>query len=139
MLAEYLKKPYSNAFVKNRYVYRTFILPGQEARQKSVRRKLSPIEVEFRGKSVCLVDDSIVRGTTSREIVGASPSPPSSRFNRAKTRLHTMPSYILLNSSLALGYCVLTCGFSRFKWLEKRGLSAFISSHALQKSPIHIL
>ncbi|KAI9731835.1 MAG: amidophosphoribosyltransferase [Claussenomyces sp. TS43310] len=69
VLAEHLNKPYSNAFVKNRYVYRTFILPGQEARQKSVRRKLSPIEVEFQGKSVCLVDDSIVRGTTSREIV----------------------------------------------------------------------
>ncbi|RDA85236.1 hypothetical protein CP532_3271 [Ophiocordyceps camponoti-leonardi (nom. inval.)] len=69
VLASYLNKPFSNAFVKNRYVYRTFILPGQTTRQKSVRRKLSPIHSEFRGKSVCLVDDSIVRGTTSREIV----------------------------------------------------------------------
>ena len=69
VLAKYLDKPFSNAFVKNRYVYRTFILPGQAARQKSVRRKLSPIESEFKGKVVCLVDDSIVRGTTSREIV----------------------------------------------------------------------
>ncbi|OLN81220.1 Amidophosphoribosyltransferase [Colletotrichum chlorophyti] len=69
MLAEYLNKPFSNAFVKNRYVYRTFILPGQKARKKGVRRKLSPITSEFKGKVVCLVDDSIVRGTTSREIV----------------------------------------------------------------------
>ncbi|KAM4055369.1 glutamine amidotransferase domain-containing protein [Hirsutella rhossiliensis] len=68
-LAKYLDKPYSNAFVKNRYVYRTFILPGQDARKKGVRRKLSPIESEFKGKNVCIVDDSIVRGTTSREIV----------------------------------------------------------------------
>lgn len=68
-LAQDLDKPFSNAFVKNRYVYRTFILPGQTARQKSVRRKLSPIVSEFKGKSVLLVDDSIVRGTTSREIV----------------------------------------------------------------------
>ncbi|CAK7211791.1 amidophosphoribosyltransferase [Sporothrix curviconia] len=68
-LAEELKKPFSNGFVKNRYVYRTFILPGQKARQKSVRRKLSPIASEFKDKVVCLVDDSIVRGTTSKEIV----------------------------------------------------------------------
>lgn len=69
ILAKSLDKPFSNAFVKNRYVYRTFILPGQSARQKSVRRKLSPIKSEFKGKVVCLVDDSIVRGNTSREIV----------------------------------------------------------------------
>ncbi|KAH8892776.1 amidophosphoribosyltransferase [Thozetella sp. PMI_491] len=68
-LATELRKPLSNAFVKNRYIYRTFILPGQKARQKSVRRKLSPIASEFQNKVVCLVDDSIVRGTTSREIV----------------------------------------------------------------------
>src|SRR5947207_10407965 len=80
VLAKYLDKPYSNAFVKNRYVYRTFILPGQEARQRSVRRKLSPIEVEFQGKNVCLVDDSIVRGTTSREIVSAPFFSPWSRL-----------------------------------------------------------
>ncbi|KAG6063490.1 hypothetical protein E4U32_001183 [Claviceps aff. humidiphila group G2b] len=69
VLAEQLNKPYSNAFVKNRYVFRTFILPNQGLRKKSVRRKLSPIECEFEGRNVLLVDDSLVRGTTSREIV----------------------------------------------------------------------
>ncbi|KAH0525939.1 hypothetical protein TsFJ059_009337 [Trichoderma semiorbis] len=68
-LASCLDRPYSNAFVKNRYVFRTFILPGQEARKKGIRRKLSPIESEFNGKAICIVDDSIVRGNTSREIV----------------------------------------------------------------------
>jgi amidophosphoribosyltransferase len=62
MVAQELDKPFSNAFVKNRYVYRTFILPGQKIRQKSIRRKLSPIASEFKGKVVALVDDSIVRG-----------------------------------------------------------------------------
>ncbi|KAK2594856.1 hypothetical protein QQS21_007406 [Conoideocrella luteorostrata] len=68
-LAEKLGKPYVTAFIKNRYVHRTFILPNQALRQKSVRRKLSPIDSEFRGKNLIIVDDSLVRGTTSREIV----------------------------------------------------------------------
>lgn len=58
-----------DGFVKNRYVPRTFIMPGQELREKSVKQKLNTIDLEFAGKNVLLVDDSIVRGTTSREII----------------------------------------------------------------------
>ncbi|MFM2482732.1 amidophosphoribosyltransferase [Celerinatantimonas sp. YJH-8] len=61
--------PYRQGFVKNRYIGRTFIMPGQTQRRKSVRRKLNAIDVEFRGKNVLLVDDSIVRGTTSEQII----------------------------------------------------------------------
>ncbi len=68
-LAHLLGIPYREAFVKNRYVGRTFIMPGQSVRKKSVRQKLNVIASEFKGRNVLLVDDSIVRGTTSREIV----------------------------------------------------------------------
>jgi len=64
-----LKLPYREGFIKNRYIGRTFIMPGQAQREKSVRQKLNAIDVEFRGKNVLLVDDSIVRGTTSSQII----------------------------------------------------------------------
>ncbi len=68
-LAAKLDLNYREGFIKNRYIGRTFIMPGQAVRKKSVRQKLNAIDMEFRGKNVLLVDDSIVRGTTSREIV----------------------------------------------------------------------
>ncbi|WP_394201023.1 amidophosphoribosyltransferase [Shewanella waksmanii] len=68
-IARNLDLPYRQGFVKNRYIGRTFIMPGQQERKKSVRRKLNAINAEFKGKNVLLVDDSVVRGTTSEQII----------------------------------------------------------------------
>lgn len=68
-LANILGVKFREGFMKNRYIGRTFIMPGQQQREKSVRQKLNPVELEFKGKNVLLVDDSIVRGTTCNEII----------------------------------------------------------------------
>jgi len=68
-LAYHLGVKFREGFIKNRYIGRTFIMPGQQLRKKSVRQKLNAIDLEFHGKNVLLVDDSIVRGTTSQQII----------------------------------------------------------------------
>merc|ERR1712178_223957 len=68
-IANYLKLPYREGLVKNRYVGRTFIMPDQRMREFSVRRKLNAMPSVFKGQNVLLIDDSIVRGTTMRQIV----------------------------------------------------------------------
>ncbi len=68
-MANKLGVKYSEGFMKNRYIGRTFIMPGQKMREKSVRQKLNAIGLEFDGKNVLLVDDSVVRGTTSAQII----------------------------------------------------------------------
>ena len=68
-IAQTLNIPFREGLVKNRYIGRTFIMPGQQVRKKSVRQKLNPVPFEFKDKVVLLVDDSIVRGTTSKEII----------------------------------------------------------------------
>jgi len=78
-VAQLLGVKYREGFVKNRYIGRTFIMPGQEQRRKSVRSKLNVIDLEFRGKNVLLIDDSIVRGTTSAQIIDLAREAGASR------------------------------------------------------------
>jgi len=81
-MAYELDLPYREGFIKNRYIGRTFIMPGQAERKKSVRQKLNAIDVEFRRKNVLLVDDSIVRGTTSKQIIQMAAA-PKTRLRRS--------------------------------------------------------
>jgi amidophosphoribosyltransferase len=67
--ARHLKKPLSLGLARNRYVHRTFIMPGESQRKKAVSQKLNAIKEEFAGRNVLLIDDSIVRGTTSKEVI----------------------------------------------------------------------
>jgi len=82
-LALSLGLPYREGFIKNRYIGRTFIMPGQQTRIKSVRQKLNAMPSEFKGKNVLIVDDSIVRGTTSREIVQMAREAGANKVNFA--------------------------------------------------------
>jgi amidophosphoribosyltransferase len=78
-----LNLPYREGFIKNRYIARTFIMPGQKLRQKTIKQKLNPIKSEFMGKRVILVDDSIVRGTTRRGPYYHSSSPQSCSYGES--------------------------------------------------------
>jgi amidophosphoribosyltransferase len=86
-LASRLNLNYREGFIKNRYVGRTFIMPGQAVRKKSVRQKLNAIGVEFKGKNVLIVDDSIVRGTTSGEIVDMARAAGANKVFSRRPRL----------------------------------------------------
>ncbi len=85
-VAEVLQLKYREGFIKNHYIARTFIMPGQAVRKKTVRLKLNTIKSEFRDRAVLLVDDSIVRGTTSLEIVRMARE-AGARFGRAQFEL----------------------------------------------------
>ena len=104
-LANRLGLPYREGFIKNRYIGRTFIMPGQALRKKSVRQKLNPIAIEFRGKNVLLVDDSIVRGTTSHEIVKWRARPvPVKYFLLPQRRLCAFPTCMASTCRHAMNY-----------------------------------
>jgi amidophosphoribosyltransferase len=120
-LAQLLGLPYREGFVKNRYVGRTFIMPGQSVRKKSVRQKLNAISSEFKGRRVLLVDDSIVRGTTSQEIVQmardagatkvylASAAPPVRYPNVYGIDMPTSKELVAHNRSVAEVQAIIGC------------------------------
>ena len=87
-VAKTLGVSYREGFVKNRYIGRTFIMPKQEMRSKSVRRKLNPVSYEFKGKNILLIDDSIVRGTTSKQIVDSTAHQKSTHLRPQLPRRH---------------------------------------------------
>jgi amidophosphoribosyltransferase len=120
-LAQLLGLPYREGFVKNRYVGRTFIMPGQAVRKKSVRQKLNAIASEFKGRNVLLVDDSIVRGTTSQEIVQmardagarkvylASAAPPVRFPNVYGIDMPTSSELVAYNRTVEEVRCIIGC------------------------------
>ena len=91
-MAQELALPYREGLVKNRYIGRTFIMPNDGERRSSVRRKLNTIDEEFRGKNVLLVDDSIVRGTTSRLIIQLARQAGARKVLFASTAPRSWPS-----------------------------------------------
>ena len=137
-LAQLLGLPYREGFVKNRYVGRTFIMPGQAVRKKSVRQKLNVIASEFKGRNVLLVDDSIVRGTTSREIVQmardagarkvylASAAPPVRYPNVYGIDMPTSTELVAHNRSVAEIQQIIGCDALIYQEVEgmKRAIGA---------------
>ncbi|TVY89146.1 Amidophosphoribosyltransferase [Lachnellula willkommii] len=107
-VAEALNTPYRHAFSRNRYIFRTFIMPNQEKRRRGVQSKLNPLRSEFKGKNVLLVDDTIVRGTTSLQVCNIAREAgakkvyftiSSNAFHEAEGRLSVLRMHIIFTSS----------------------------------------